>query len=258
MGNGIAGSMGMSASVNTSTNSRGVMSQPMVQAQPQSLGLVYSQRGVGGRLGAAAMAGVGGGYRSGGSSPVEGYVGYVTPTPMSAMYYQASVPLQMASHMHAVNALAPSMPVQSIALMEPQPTLPNGYYGAGKRPYVMSHDVLGMEGDLSAQGLMIMNGNRAATTTTSANGQERRSFYACPRCDKQFTLKGNLKRHQLTHQNHKPYICEICRKGFSRKADLEIHNRVHTGEKPYDCMEPGCGKKFARISDLRSHERTHR
>lgn len=209
-----------------------------------------------GTAGNPAMAAVGGGYRSGGASPVDGaYVGFVTPTPMSAMFYQGSMPLQMANHMHAVNALAPSMPVQSMALMEAQPTIPATFYPSGKRAaYGMPHEIMGLEGDMGAGGMMMMNGARP----TAGNGQERRSFYACPRCDKQFTLKGNLKRHQLTHQNHKPYICEICRKGFSRKADLEIHNRVHTGEKPYDCMEPGCGKKFARISDLRSHERTHR
>lgn len=85
-----------------------------------------------------------------------------------------------------------------------------------------------------------------------------RNTFTCKHCKKEFTLKGNLKRHILTHAGVKPYICAICNKGFSRKADLEIHNRVHTGEKPYECPSPSCGKRFARISDLRSHERTHR
>ena len=84
------------------------------------------------------------------------------------------------------------------------------------------------------------------------------ALYTCKECSKQFTLKGNLKRHLLTHAGVKPFKCHTCNKGFSRKADLEIHQRVHTGEKPYPCPHVQCGKRFARISDLRSHERTHR
>lgn len=83
-------------------------------------------------------------------------------------------------------------------------------------------------------------------------------IFPCPTCQKEFTLKGNLKRHMLTHAGIRPFACPVCNRGFSRKADLEIHQRVHTGEKPYTCPHAECGRKFARISDLRSHERTHR
>lgn len=108
-----------------------------------------------------------------------------------------------------------------------------------------------MSGFLSASEI---GGDDDDEEMTSGN----KNTFTCKHCKKEFTLKGNLKRHILTHAGVKPYICGICNKGFSRKADLEIHNRVHTGEKPYECPAPGCGKRFARISDLRSHERTHR
>jgi uncharacterized Zn-finger protein len=92
-----------------------------------------------------------------------------------------------------------------------------------------------------------------------SNPSALKKVYKCsfPGCEKEFHLKGNLKRHETIHTGVKKFKCVFCEKAFFRKADMEVHHRVHTGEKPFQCKFEGCLKAFARKSDLRSHERTH-
>ena len=43
-------------------------------------------------------------------------------------------------------------------------------------------------------------------------GPGGRPLFPCPNCKKQFTLKGNLKRHLLTHAGVRPFECPDCGK----------------------------------------------
>ena len=81
------------------------------------------------------------------------------------------------------------------------------------------------------------------------------SPFTCYFCNRPFSQSGHLKAHMLTHTGEKPFSCDQCSKSFSRNSDLQIHYRVHTGEKPFKC--PMCEKPFSFSSSLRNHMRLH-
>lgn len=52
--------------------------------------------------------------------------------------------------------------------------------------------------------------------------------FKCNICDKQFTLKGNLKKHQIIHTGEKPFRCSFCDKGFTQFHNKQFHMRRHS------------------------------
>ncbi|ORX97274.1 hypothetical protein K493DRAFT_157924, partial [Basidiobolus meristosporus CBS 931.73] len=51
------------------------------------------------------------------------------------------------------------------------------------------------------------------------------------------------------------FPCEHCQRVFTRKYDLERHQRLHTGYKPYKCVH--CHKGFTRVDARQRHYRSH-
>ena len=77
----------------------------------------------------------------------------------------------------------------------------------------------------------------------------------CNICEKKFTYKNGLIRHERIHTGEKPYQCNFCDKKFNDRSHAKRHERIHKGEKPYQCSF--CDMKFNRISVAKKHELTH-
>ncbi|KAF8794137.1 Transcription factor YY2 like protein [Argiope bruennichi] len=58
-------------------------------------------------------------------------------------------------------------------------------------------------------------------------GQGPGGRFSCPHCTYSTNLKGDFKRHQLTHTGEKPHECTFCGKRFSLKGNLQVHLHVH-------------------------------
>uniref|UniRef100_A0A1B0CX91 Putative c2h2-type zn-finger protein n=1 Tax=Lutzomyia longipalpis TaxID=7200 RepID=A0A1B0CX91_LUTLO len=63
----------------------------------------------------------------------------------------------------------------------------------------------------------------------------------CKFCEKGFTQRSFLLRHEIIHTGAKPFRCDICSKTFGRKDQLKRHRQVH-GEAWVEDEEPDDGK----------------
>ena len=75
--------------------------------------------------------------------------------------------------------------------------------------------------------------------------------YNCKFCGKRYGSRGEVKRHELIHQEPK-FQCTICAKRFIHKTNLTDHERSHSGEKQFNCTI--CGKSFGRLKNLQQHK----
>ncbi|PYH69627.1 uncharacterized protein BO88DRAFT_443625 [Aspergillus vadensis CBS 113365] len=97
---------------------------------------------------------------------------------------------------------------------------------------------------------------------TSKSGRVEGKF-RCTDCDKTFTQKKSLNRHQRSHASERSFLCTTCGKPFTRKEDCERHQGVHSSDKQqYVCAGTlkdgtkwGCNKSFARKDHFKNHFR---
>ncbi|PIO31973.1 hypothetical protein AB205_0173860, partial [Aquarana catesbeiana] len=82
-----------------------------------------------------------------------------------------------------------------------------------------------------------------------------KKIFRCSECDKCYTRKAHLFRHQAMHTGLLPYKCSECGKSYAEKAELIHHLRVHTGERPFTCSE--CGQGYKQKKHLNSHLTVH-
>nr|XP_054760198.1 histone-lysine N-methyltransferase PRDM9-like [Lytechinus pictus] len=75
--------------------------------------------------------------------------------------------------------------------------------------------------------------------------------FACSYCNKPFSDKGNLIKHERRHKGIRPYVCLICGQGFTSNYCLISHNYTHTKERPFQC--PHCDQKFTLNQHLTNH-----
>ena len=56
-------------------------------------------------------------------------------------------------------------------------------------------------------------------------------------------------------QGEKPHVCKFCQRPFSDKSNLIKHEVTHSVEKQFECAM--CNKKYAHKRSLRDHLKTH-
>lgn len=87
---------------------------------------------------------------------------------------------------------------------------------------------------------------------------QKKRPYKCnaAECNKSFSLKCTLNRHEATHaEDRKLVACNLCSKQLSSKSSLSLHQRIHGNLKPHKCQE--CSSTFRTSGNLKSHLKTH-
>ena len=83
-------------------------------------------------------------------------------------------------------------------------------------------------------------------------------FY-CYHCNKGFTAKCDMEKHQIVHFDQKPYKCDTCGSSFKRKGSLNMHVLVHFDASQLDTQKCSiCGSLFSCKNYLKSHMEIHK
>lgn len=79
--------------------------------------------------------------------------------------------------------------------------------------------------------------------------------HKCSMCEKSFTRRRELLRHENVHTGFKPFKCPTCSKAFSRKDKLARHEKIHNGLKKFACrICPSVS--FSKVEELLLHHRS--
>ena len=84
----------------------------------------------------------------------------------------------------------------------------------------------------------------------------REKPFVCQICDKTFSQKVNLVRHQATHSDVRNFKCSVCPEGrFFKTKDQLSHHMVFHYEPKFVCSR--CDYKAHTKSNLSQHEKSH-
>ncbi|KAF2346152.1 Zinc finger C2H2-type, partial [Trinorchestia longiramus] len=77
--------------------------------------------------------------------------------------------------------------------------------------------------------------------------------FSCSSCNKSFSSRFKLSRHQLIHGSERHYRCHICDRSFHRKDHLKNHLQIHKPTKQFKCEREDCGKEYNSYMSYRKH-----
>ena len=68
--------------------------------------------------------------------------------------------------------------------------------------------------------------------------------YSCKICGHKTKIKQKYDQHMMKHdENKNKWRCSVCDKKFTHKCYLIRHELNHSNEKKYECTDPGCRQK---------------
>jgi KRAB domain-containing zinc finger protein len=80
---------------------------------------------------------------------------------------------------------------------------------------------------------------------------DTKAVHKCGQCEKFFTDKSHLKRHEKLHVGVRAHKCDLCKKSFVEAAGLQLHRRLVHKIMPYQCDQ--CTQGFRLKDELRCH-----
>lgn len=113
-----------------------------------------------------------------------------------------------------------------------------------------SNDTNSANGAIDMQLDLTGNSNNFSNFRSSSNVKG----FKCQVCNRNFTQKGNLKTHLMTHSGERPYECRVCGKNFTQKGNLDTHVKIHTETKDHKCQY--CDRGFTQRGNLKTHIRS--
>ncbi|XP_039757694.1 zinc finger protein 585B-like isoform X1 [Pararge aegeria] len=82
------------------------------------------------------------------------------------------------------------------------------------------------------------------------------STFTCDKCNKSYKSQGSLNyHHKIYHEGILKYLCSLCGEAFPTRGTRNIHARIHTGAKPFECYH--CGKSYRAKNTLHRHMDMH-
>ena len=78
-------------------------------------------------------------------------------------------------------------------------------------------------------------------------------IYTCSKCNKTFSIKSNLVRHEKKHDTEIDFLCSQCDSHFANDSDLKRHLEIQ--KELLKCSD--CGKTFKERKTFTRHKTTH-
>ncbi|XP_040177708.1 zinc finger protein 41 homolog [Rana temporaria] len=89
------------------------------------------------------------------------------------------------------------------------------------------HSRVDLSFDPSEQGKNCPSHSPPPSNHKRANGD---GTFSCAECEKNFTVRAKLIKHQRTHSAEKPFSCSECSKSFRQKCLLRRHQTRHNSD----------------------------